>query len=502
MRYSNPFTGALVSRQISKLEMTLKNLTYLDDVRPETLVKGVTAIRMLPKSDRWDWLKYMALLFHAEQNVIGSTVAVVEDPVFFSQFSSIFDIENYRTAIANYVGFKAMVTVAPLMPPGYAELYELGYGYEILKLEPQLLACTLLLEHMYRYGVGIAAKLTLSQEFASVYRRHLDAQLQDLFNETRVVFRQMLGFGQSWFSASDLEQVLRKLDRLSIVFGTQDNFVQYEEYRQTPPLPRGPNDTLLGTAFTMFSRASSLYWNAWNSRYTTERAYDNAYHMSVFDWGYEYQLGNNLVFLPNAIVAFLTTVSNKIPFQQYPVVLVHVVRGVLKALLRSNSAFVDGHILRGSWWSAATVDTSENATKCIQRQYRAAAAAEFGWEQPSEERWSVARIEEAFLDNAVLLPLYELYERALSSHNATDMFYQLPDRRVTMRELFFYNYVVEFCDDGNNESRRAQYWLGITPSNWRVNIPLLNFPIFRKAFACSAWKQPQQYCHTWKNIGL
>ncbi|KAL1471661.1 hypothetical protein MTO96_039808 [Rhipicephalus appendiculatus] len=137
----------------------------------------------------------------------------------------------------------------------------------------------------YRYGLGIAAKLTLSQEFANVYRRQRDAQLQDLFNETNAVIRQMIVFRQSWLSNSDLEQVLRKLDRLSIVFGTQDNFVQYEKHRQTPPLPRTPNETLLGTAFTMFSHASNIYWKAWNSQDVTEMAYDNAYHMSVFDWG-------------------------------------------------------------------------------------------------------------------------------------------------------------------------------------------------------------------------
>ncbi|KAL1467130.1 hypothetical protein MTO96_026288 [Rhipicephalus appendiculatus] len=461
-RYSNPFTGALVSRQISKLEMILQNFTYLDSVQPEKLVKGVTTMHMLPKSDRWDWLKYMALLFHAEPHDMRSTPTIVDDPVFFSQFSSIFDMENYRTAIANYVGFKAMVTLAPLMSPGYAELYELGYGYDIPKLEPQLLACTLLLEKIYRYGVGIAAKLTLSQEFANIYRRHRDAQLQDLFNETRAVLRPMLLFNQSWFSTSDIEQVLRKLDRLSIVFGTQDNFLQYEKYRKTPPLPRGPNETLLGTAFTMFSHASSIYWNAWNSQDVTDKAYDNAYHMSAFEWGYEYQPGST----PNQL-RLLSTVPD----------------------------------LRGSWWSAASVEDSENATKCIQRQYRAAAAAEFGWDQPSPERWSIARIEEAFLDNAVLVPLYELYERALNSHNATDMFYQLPDWRVTMRELFFYNYVVSFCDDGDNDARRTQYLLGMTPNKWRVNVPLRNFPPFRKAFSCSVLKQPQEYCHTWSNLG-
>ncbi|KAL1442996.1 hypothetical protein MTO96_046146 [Rhipicephalus appendiculatus] len=175
-------------------------------------------------------------------------------------------MENYRTAIANYVGFKAMVALAPLMSPGYTELYKLDYSYDIPKSESQLLTSTLLLEK-------------------KLPRRQRNAQLQDLFNETSAVTRQMLVFRQSWLAKSDLEQVLRTLDILSVDFGAEDNFVQYEKYRKTPPLPRTPNETLLGTTFTMFSHASSIYWNAWNSQDVTEMAYDNAYHKSVFDRG-------------------------------------------------------------------------------------------------------------------------------------------------------------------------------------------------------------------------
>nr|XP_050028488.1 neprilysin-1-like [Dermacentor andersoni] len=456
---------------------------------------------MLPKSEWWDWLKYMTLLFDMEPSAMRSTLTIVEDPVFFSHFTSMRNFVDYRTAIANYVGFKAMVTLAPLMPPGYAVLYDLGYGYDIPRVEPPLLPCTLLLEKMYRYGIGIAAKLTLSREFANVYRRHRDGQLKELFNKTRLVFRQMLGSGQSWFSPRDLNQALRKLDAMAIAFGTQGNFVQYENYRHTPPLPLESNDTLLGTAFSMLSYASRIYWSAWTTRGTTGEAYDNAYDASVFDWECEYQPTNNLVFLPNSIVAFLTAVSNKIPFQLYPVVLAHIVRGVVKALLRSNSAFDDeGRALSGSWWSAASVGASENVTECFQRQYRAAAEAESGGGRLSAGKWSVARLEEAFLDNALLVPLYELYERALSDHNATDMFYQLSDSQVSARELFFYNYAVAFCDDGDNESRSGQHWMAITPRKWRVNVPLKNFPPFRKIFSCDDWKQPHLYCNVWKGF--
>ncbi|KAK8761293.1 hypothetical protein V5799_027441 [Amblyomma americanum] len=497
--YRNSTVGAIAGSHISRLEVALENLTYLENVGTDYAIKDLWSIDMLSKSDHWDWLRYMQLLFNTERAITGSTFMFVEDPPFFARLSTVFDAEDYATAVANYVGFKAMVTFSPFLPSDYRFLYEFAHGHEISHVDPQLVACSLLLEKMYRYGVGIAAKLTLGKEFANVYRTHHDEQFAALFNETRTVIRDLLQSGRSWFSNEDVKPAQRKLDGMKIVFGTQHNFIQYEGYRQTPALALDSKNSVLGTVFAIFSYASSIYWDALSSTGKQTAAYDNAYASSAFDWSSEYQPTNNLVFVPNGVVGFLSLVSNKIPFQLYPVVLAHVTRAALQALLRSNSLF-DDRMEPRKWWSAESTGAHENITECLQRLYEAAVANEEVAEAWAPSRFSMARRDADFLDHAVLRPLYGIYEQALSKFNATRLFYQLPESRVTSRELFFYNYASAFCDGGNKASWRLQRSLGITPSKLRVNVPLMNFPPFVRTFSCSDRMPEKPRCEVWKGF--
>ncbi|KAL1485403.1 hypothetical protein MTO96_010125 [Rhipicephalus appendiculatus] len=494
--YRNVTVGQIAGKQISRIEIALENLTSMTEYYP---VKDLWSIDMLPKSDRWDWLSYMRLLFKTETRVIGTTFVYVEDPSFFSRVSAIFDMDNYETAIANYVGFKAMVAFSPFLPSDYRLLYEFSHGYNIQHIDAQLAACTFLLEKMYRYGIGVAAKLTSSKEFASVYRTHNDDQFSALFNETRTVVRDLLQSGRSWFAREDIKTVQRKLDAMTLVFGTQANFVQYEGYRQTPALALdSKSSVLLDTVFAIFSYASSIYWDALiaGGAVRTTPAYDNAYTTSIFDWGSEYQPMNNLVFVPNGVIGFLGTISNKIPFQLYPAVLAHVVRPVLRALVRSNSLF-DERMVPRKWWSSESVGAYENVTQCLWRQYEAAGRADEGADSRSPERLSTARLENDLLDNAVLRPLYELYERALERYNATRMYYRLPEWRVTSKELFFYNYASSFCDGADKATRKLQRSLAITPAKLRVNVPLSNFAPFLKTFSCPKKNTQLPRCEVW-----
>ncbi|KAH7959468.1 hypothetical protein HPB49_011338 [Dermacentor silvarum] len=501
--YRNGTMGEMAGKEISRLEIALENLTSVDTMPAEYAVKDLWSIDMLPKNDNWDWLRYMRLLFKTETRVIGTTFMYVEDPSFFSRVNTIFDMDDYKTAIANYVGFKAMVTFSPFMPSDYRLLYEFSHGYDTRRIDAQLATCSFLLEKMYRYGVGVAAKLTSSKEFASVYRTHNDDQFAALFNDTRTVVRDLLQSGRSWFSREDLKTAQRKLDAMTLVFGTQANFVQYEGYRQTPALALESKNSVLDTVFAIFSYASSIYWDAFVSGgvVRTAAAYDNVYATSIFDWGSEYQATNNLVFVPNGVVGFLGTISNKIPFQLYPVVLAHVVRPALRALVRSNSLFDDRMVPR-KWWSAESVGAYENVTQCLRRRYEMAARADEGTGVYSGApgRFSTARLENDFLDNAVLRPLYELYEKALERYNATRMYYQLPELRVTSRELFFYNYASAFCDGADKATRKLQRSMAITPAKLRVNVPLSNFAPFLRTFSCPNKNGQLPRCEVWQGF--
>ncbi|XP_077536122.1 phosphate-regulating neutral endopeptidase PHEX-like [Haemaphysalis longicornis] len=498
--YTNETAAVAVAKQVSRLEETLEDLSFLDGVDAESVVKDIKPIGMMPRSDGWSWLRYMRHLLNSDPRIIESTFVFVESPAFFSAFSSAFNVENYTTAIANYVGLKALITLSPFLPAQHTFLYEFSYAYDVTDVDPQVVACSSLVEKLYPYGVGIAAKLTLNREFANVHRTHYDAQLSALFNETRVVVRDLLQTGRSWFSNLDVKRAQRKLDNMTLAFGTTHNFVQYETYRKTPAQPLRSDTSVLSTLVSIFRHSSSIYWNALdNAGGKTTLAYDNTYDTSVFDWNSEYQPTNNAVFIPNAAVGFLSFVSSRIPFQLYPVVVHLILRAVLQALVWSNSLF-DERMVPEKWWRGESVGEYENVTECLLRRYRAAGLQDGHDERRPLVRYTVARREADFLDNAVLRPLYQLYERALEKHNATRLFYRLPDRRVTLRELFFYNYAAAFCDGASEETRRVQEGLAITPAKLRVNVPLMNFPPFQRTFSCGDKEAHEPRCDVWKGL--
>ncbi|KAH9368234.1 hypothetical protein HPB48_011554 [Haemaphysalis longicornis] len=227
---------------------------------------------------------------------------------------------------------------------------------------------------------------------------------------------------------------MRKLDSMTLAFGTEDNFAQYEQYRQTPPLAAFKNGKgVLETVFAILSHASSVYWGALSNESRRARAaYDNAYSASVFEWESEYQPANNFVFVPTAAVGHLSSLSNKIPVQLYPVILSQVVRAVLRALVQSN-AFNDG-VSSKTWWSNDSVDDYNNITECLQQQYRSSATLDGDADAGVVHgRSTLAQRENDFLDNAVLWPLFLLYERASLRQNVTRLSYLHNDERVSLR---------------------------------------------------------------------
>ncbi|KAL3252492.1 hypothetical protein MRX96_054888 [Rhipicephalus microplus] len=502
----NKSVGIIAGRQIAKLEESLHSLVYLGSKHVQYVSNDLWSVDALPKSTHWDWLRYMKLLFKTETLVNASTVVFLEDPLFFTRMSSIFKMQNYKTAVANYVGLKALVTLSPLMPSEYRLLYEFTLGSNINHFDSQLAACGTLLESMYRYGVGIAAKLTSNGEYANVYRTHLDDQFAAFFDDIRSTLRDMLQSGRSWFSHDDVNTAQRKLLDTTFVYGTQDNFVQYESYRRTPTLPLNAKKSVLETTFSIFSYSSSLYWGAVanGGGQNVTAAYDNAYTTSIFAWDSEYQPTNNLVFAPNALVGFLSTFSSTVPYQLYPAVLTPLVKAYLQALLRSNSHF-DERMLPKKWWSEESIEAYHNITQCLRHQYETRAIGdEDGNDGNSSSqasvRFTVTRLEQDFLDNAVLSPLYQLYEQALIKHKATQLYYNIPHVRVSARELFFYNYAWVFCDNTGASSQKLQETIAMTPAKLRLNVALSNFPPFLRTFSCSKRKRQGPRCEVWKRF--
>ncbi|KAK8784050.1 hypothetical protein V5799_009588 [Amblyomma americanum] len=491
----SPFISQL-AHEILMLEEALENASNFQTSSEDFAVKRFSTVKALRGNKRWDWRRYFRVLLEAKDAVADSVLVFVEDPVFFAAFASLF-YRHRPTAIANYVGFKAIVTLWPYMPQTFEFLGNLTtYAYSA-HVDKRLVACTAILEKMYRYGVGIAAKLTISREFANVYRKQRDEQFATLFEETRSILKRLLQSGASWFDSKDIRRAQRKLENMTLAFGTEHDFIDYERYRKTESLFVASNGTVVDAVVKVLSYSSAVYWNAFANDSEGSAAYDNAYAMSVFEWGSEYQPTNNHIFIPNAVVGYLSEISNSIPFQLYAAVLQPVVRAMLRAIIRSNSV-IDDQMRRQQWWRVESVRSYERTSECLRRQYDAAAGAGYNTLLKRRMATTLSRLEEDFLDSAILWPLYKLYDAAVQKHNWSNEYYTLRRKRVTANQLFFFNYALAYCEEPNSMSSTRQPSLALTLPKWRVNVPLRNFPPFRQAFSCNENQSQIKYCEVWK----
>lgn len=472
---------------IFRLEKTLEDMALAD--AEEFMMPTPTKVAVVDDiflGTRWNWTKYLNILFAGEFPASNQTMVVVEDPVFFRNLGNVFDTLS-DVAILNYMGYKALVELSPFLGEHAEFLTDISHEYDIAGLSSRQVACMALLEKLYRYGLGIAAKLTLGKEFATTYRTHLDSQLAFFFTLTRNVLVQLVQSHRSWIDPIDSGTAVHKLNSMHFTFGTQGNLVDYEQYRQTASVPIGGEDeNALEAVFKIYSYASSLYWDV---RRPSSQAFDNVFSSSLFIPGYEYHDTDNALFLPHGVIGFLNHVSNQIHPVLYPAVLVHLLRGVLTAL--SKSASFSGRELR-SWWSVSTTESYDNISRCLQAQYVA----------PLDEREAHSSQELNFIDNAVLYPLFVIYKSSARKLNFRGVHIgKSGARNVSAEQFFFYNYAAAHCERADNSTWQNQIKFRMTPARWRLNVPLRNFPAFSETFGCDrmSYMNPTSKCSVWKS---
>lgn len=481
-----------VTEGIFRLEETLQSMIEKEKnasvVPPVKITTSFASLRSHPK---WDWSAYFRLLFGDENRMTTGTNIVIENPTFFDTYGSLFD-DSFFTSIANYVALKAITLFSPFMTEGIRPLMDLSHDFEVPSLSPRFVACHVLLEKLYKYGIAVAAKLTLSKDFPTTYRTSFDNQLQSIFGETRKLLTRLTRSKHSWLSNHSSRVTVGILESMTAVLGTQATLKDYEVYRKTHTLLlRHDNSDVAESVVRIMEHGCSRYWEAATT--PDNSMFDNLYTLSVFEPGHEYQKRKNLLFLSEATVSFLAEVSNTIHFLTYPAVVSHVVRGMLESLLE-RSTFPNGRMTSESWWDKETKDSFKSISDCLRHQYL------LGSDSRNVSRsWQMQKND--FLDNAVVYPLYELYKAAVKDANMTNMFYvAAKSRRVNVDQLFFYNYAAAFCDATEDMIESTRQNLENTPARQRVNVPFRNMEEFGRTFRCAEWnlKNTNSTCSIWE----
>ncbi|KAG0445630.1 hypothetical protein HPB47_013295 [Ixodes persulcatus] len=439
-------------------------------------------------TSRWDWETYFRVLTTGNNTIVtNETEVALGDLMFLQNIGGVLS-DTWTTVIANYIGYKAVVELSSALGQGADYLQPLTHDYHITDLRELQVACMVLLEKLYHYGIGIAARLTLGKEFATTDRTHFNSQLGTLFQVTKTLLVHMVASHRSWIDPLDSGVASRKLNTMDFVFGAQYNLLEYELYRKTSTLFIDETEALPGTIFRIFTFASAAYWD---SLANDSGAYDNLYDSTVFQPGHEYHELNNLLFVPQAVVSFINHVTNKIHPFLYPVVAIHVMRGALRALTRAGS-FTDDQSVSRAWWSSATTNAYVNISACLQSQY----------ETPETTQSSVSSMEENFLDNAALYPLFGMYVTDLTKLNTSRKLISIGRKQIGFDKMFFYNFAAAHCESGDSDKLSKWKFLGEHPPRFRVNVPLRNLKLFAKVFGCppNSYMNPAKKCAVWKRF--
>ncbi|KAL3256805.1 hypothetical protein MRX96_017096 [Rhipicephalus microplus] len=119
------------------------------------VVRPIIQMRSYP---HWNWNLYFMYFLRNNDGRHSSTKIVLLDTVYFERLSSILSQATSRM-LANYIGYKLLVHLSPLLPSKAAEfMIPLSYQYSSAGGVPaRIEACMYLVEHLYPYGMRVLA---------------------------------------------------------------------------------------------------------------------------------------------------------------------------------------------------------------------------------------------------------------------------------------------------------------------------------------------------------
>ncbi|CAN7980540.1 unnamed protein product [Ixodes pacificus] len=175
----------------------------------------------------WDWETYFRVLTKCNNTIVtNETEVALSDLIFLRNIGGVLS-DTWTTVIANYVGYKAVVELSSALGQDADYLQPLTHDYHITDFSELQVACMVLLEKLYHYGIGIAARLTLGKDFATTYRTHFNSQLGTIFRVTKALLVHVVVSLRSWIDPLNSSIASQKLNTMDFVFGAQYNLLDY-----------------------------------------------------------------------------------------------------------------------------------------------------------------------------------------------------------------------------------------------------------------------------------
>ncbi|CAN8001543.1 unnamed protein product, partial [Ixodes hexagonus] len=488
----------MVSRALSVLgvlrqvEIFAENIVILE-MRLEEAIQSkkfsspssrTKAVVSLSRSAKWNWLDYIDAIFGYSSNNIEKVDDLATN--YFKELAEIMDNTSYTT-LANYIGYRLMVHLSPLLPDEVDFLVPLSMEKPLAGIGERFQACVNLLEKLFPFGMRTFLRMSLGDLNPLKYSTLLDSQIEKMFNHTQHLMSNLVN-NAYWFNPVEKVIATEKIQRMDFAFMGTVRDLSIPAVYYDPQAPPFDGSKILQSFFAIQAKTKQAYFDPWHRTYDL----DNQHHLSSLQPDIEYDHGRNQLFVPYAVLAFLKGWNSKIEPLFSPIVSQFLLRGIFMAVDERGS-FVDHHNRPRDWWSKTTIKKFGQIKDCFRKQYRGEMQLKFS------NADLILDMENNIVDNAIVAPLYDYYLRVLGVDTATARKARTPIGGFTAEQLFFVYYALSHCEQKSEPYVERLVSFGETPPSVRVNIPLRNFVKFSEAFGCQSGNEmsPQDHCFVW-----
>ncbi|KAH9371138.1 hypothetical protein HPB48_000029 [Haemaphysalis longicornis] len=459
-------------------------------VRNVPFARETLPIATLISHHHWNWPAYFGhFIEESEGELSGDKIALL-DPAYFNHLPTILSRSAART-ILNYIGYKLIVSISPLLPPHKADFVTpLSYNQHLAGVVPKRLEpCFSVLERLY-------PRATRALVWSQVLKRAptlLSGDIADDLRKMELLARQEMKQAAAkapWMSQEEAAVAVLKVERLKVVLlETDSNETVHERH---PASPLFKNMSLIEAFYHLQLNHRAEYWRAGHSGSFYEPLLDTD---SAFRTVALYKPDGNEVLVSPATTAFIWTISRRLDVEFVPFYLGEVLRSIFLAMsILGSTIDADGDLRQ--WWTPATEERFIKNAECLQESFtdgpRLYVKEEWGDDSPL--------IEENVVDGAVLHPLYKIHRRLFNESGRSDLI-QCKSEDFDPDKLFFINWASTFCEPERPETAPTERLrLKLSGSKKaRLNIALSRFPPFSAAFSCPIGSEmkPSNACTFW-----
>ncbi|KAH6937843.1 hypothetical protein HPB50_004683 [Hyalomma asiaticum] len=447
----------------------------------------IAAIRSYP---HWNWQSYFQHFLDGNLAQHSSSNIALLDPVYFNHLTSILSRATTRTLL-NYVGYKLVVFLSPLLPSNKADfMVPLSYHHHLATgVSRRLEACMFLLERLYSIPTRALVWSHLLKKAPSLSSGDIADELQNMEHLARNEMKQAATH-TAWLTQEEASVAVLKIERMKLILAPNN---REDTFRQLHVASRISDDaSFIEAVYNSQRNLREKYWRGDNLSLFHEpvTAADSA-----FVPGFVYEPDRNELTVSPVTVDFIVGISRHPDATSVPFLLGEVLRGMFSAMsIRGSTIDADGDVRH--WWTSTTEDRFVERAKCLQNSF----ADETRLYIQEELRDKFVFMEENVQDGAVLRPLYNIH-RWLTKNSGKSGPIPGQPKGLGPSKLFFINWASTFCEpEQPQEVARDRLHFKISvPPRTRLNVALSRFPPFSATFKCPVGSEmnPTKACSFW-----